>query len=101
MASKQVELEVGEKVRATYKAEPQFVGTGEPVSFKADVSGDYTSLQWDFGDEIIIDDRESLPHVFALPGKYDVVLTVIGSGADNITTFTRTIEVVETISPDL
>ena len=53
------------------------------VSFRNLSSGDYSSCQWDFGDNTTSSDCENPEHVYAAVGSYPVSLKITGAGGSD------------------
>jgi PKD repeat protein len=73
---------------ANFEYSPTQPLSGQPVSFNGllsmDSDGDIVSYAWDFENDGVVDAQDAfVSHTFAIPGTYDVALTVFDNGGNS------------------
>ena len=89
-------IQVATPAQAGFSATPT-LGTGPlAVQFTDQSMGDVAYWSWDFNNDGLVDSMEQNPyHIYAIPGIYNVSLTVSGPGGDSTETKTNYIEVTD------
>jgi PKD repeat protein len=82
---KQVIVESGLNLDATFSASAQSINSGEEVEFTANLNVPNTTYIWNFGDQTTISGGAVVQHSFDAPGVYTVSLALTNGSCTSVT----------------
>jgi PKD repeat protein len=82
---KQVSVEAGLNLDATFSASAQTVNSGEELVFTANLDVPNTTYLWNFGDQTTISGGAVVEHTYDAPGVYSVSLAITNGSCTSVT----------------